>query len=78
MTRKKRYFHSFILFLLPGGKRRAEYIKKHKLYGSVGDNCSIMVRKIPYLSCLIHLHNNVRIASSVGFAMHDGELTALE
>lgn len=54
------------------GRKRAEFIRKHKLYGAVGQNCSIMKRKIPLYSNLIFLHDNVRIASNVGFVTHDG------
>lgn len=72
MTRRKRIFYSLLLLLLPGGgRKRAEFIRKHKIYGSVGENCSIMKRKIPLYSNLIHLHNNVIIASHVAFNTHD-------
>ena len=73
MTRKKRLFYWFVMSILPGGgKRIANFIRRHHIYGSVGENCSIMKRKVPLYSNLIFLHDNVRIASHVGFVTHDG------
>ena len=73
MNSRKRLLWSLILMLLPGGgRKRADFIRKHHLYGSVGKNCLIMKRKLPLYSNLIHLHDNVWVASSVGFITHDG------
>ena len=72
MTRKKRLFYWLVMSILPGGgKRIADFIRKHHIYGSVGKNCSIMKRKVPLYSNLIFLHDNVNIASHVGFVTHD-------
>ena len=71
MKRSKRLFHSFILFLTPSARKRTEYIRKHRLFGSVGKNCLIQNSKLPLYSNLIFLHDNVRIASNVGFITHD-------
>lgn len=72
MTRRKRLFYSLILFLLPGkGRERADFIRKHHLYGSVGENCMIQKRKLPLYSNLVFLHDNVWVASNVGFVTHD-------
>ena len=58
--------------LMPGsGKKTAEFIRKHHLYGNVGKNCMIMKKKLPLYSNLVFLHDNVRIASNVGFVTHD-------
>jgi acetyltransferase-like isoleucine patch superfamily enzyme len=57
--------------LTNNGSKRIEFLKKHHLYGSIGENCSIQKRKLPLYSNLIFLHNNVHIASSVGFVTHD-------
>lgn len=46
-------------------------MKKHHLYGSIGEHCSIQKWKLPLYSNLIYLHDNVRIASNVGFVTHD-------
>lgn len=72
MTLNKRLFWSIILMLRRGGGRStAEFIRKHHLYGSVGENCMIMKKKLPLYSNLVHLHNNVWVASNVGFVTHD-------
>jgi len=72
MKLNKRVFWSIILMLRRGGGRStAEFIRKHHLYGSVGENCMIMKRKLPLYSNLVHLHNNVWVASNVGFVTHD-------
>ena len=46
-------------------------MRMHHIYGSIGENCSIQKRKIPLYSNLIFLHDNVNIASNVGFVTHD-------
>lgn len=72
MKKLKRAIWNAIIILYPGdAKKRTEFIKKHHLLGSIGDNCSIQQRKIPLNPELIFLHNNVRIASNVGFGTHD-------
>lgn len=70
MNRVKRLFFSAISALLPG-KKRIAFMKKHRLYGSIGENCSIQKRKLPLYSNLVFLHNNVHVASNVGFVTHD-------
>ena len=51
--------------------KRISILKEHNLYGSIGENCYIEKRKLPLYSNLVFLHNNVHIASSVGFVTHD-------
>ncbi len=70
MNRLQRLFFSGLIAVLPGRKRTG-FIKKHRLYGSIGDNCSIQKRKLPLYSNLVFLHNNVHVASNVGFVTHD-------
>lgn len=71
MNRFKRMLFSTILMLTNSSSRRIALIKKHHLYGSIGDNCSIQKRKLPLYSNLVFLHNNVHVASNVGFVTHD-------
>lgn len=52
--------------------KRVNYLKRQKIFGAIGDNVSIMDRKIPLYAKLIRIHNNVRLASNVTFATHDG------
>lgn len=72
MNLRKRFFWSMILILRRGGGRStAEFIRKHHLYGMVGENCMIMKKKLPLYSNLVYLHDNVWVASNVGFVTHD-------
>lgn len=72
MKHYQRVFWSEILKLLPGGgKRKADFIRKHHLFGSIGKNCMIQKWKLPLHSELVFLHDNVWIASNVGFVTHD-------
>ena len=72
MTRKQRLFYWFLMLVLPGeAKRRTEFMRKHHIYGSIGQNCLIQKKKIPLYSNLIFIHDNVNIASNVGFVTHD-------
>ena len=72
MNLRKRKLLSLALMLLPGGgRKRADFIRKHHLYGSVGKNCMIMKKKLPLYSNLVFLHDNVWVASNVGFVTHD-------
>lgn len=57
--------------LTNNNSKRIAFIKKHHLYGSIGKNCYIQKRKLPLYSNLIFLHDNVHVASSVGFITHD-------
>lgn len=54
-----------------GVKSKTNLIIRHHLFGSVGKNCYIQRWKIPLHSELIFLHDNIKIASGVGFVTHD-------
>lgn len=71
MKKSKRILHTAVMLLIPSAHKRTEYMRKHNLYGSIGENCAIQKRKIPLYSNLIHIHDNVKIASNVGFVTHD-------
>lgn len=72
MNRFKRLAYSLLLSVIPNADVRTQFIKKHGLFGSVGENCMIMNYKLPLYSNLVYLHDNVRVASHVGFVTHDG------
>ena len=71
MKKWKRDLLSAVIAVIPGAGRRTRFMKKHRLYGAIGDKCVIQKRKLPLYSNLIYLHNNVKIASNVGFVTHD-------
>ena len=51
--------------------KRAEYLKKHKVFHSMGDRVMITSRKIPLYAKLISIGSNVWMASGVEFITHD-------
>lgn len=67
----KRIWYTFRLYLITSSGKRADFLKKHKVFGSIGENCTIVERKIPLHSELINIGNNVHIASKVLFITHD-------
>lgn len=71
MKKSERILYTGLLYLIPSAKKRTEFMRKHHLYGAIGENCSIQKRKLPLYSNLVFLHNNVKIASNVGFVTHD-------
>ena len=71
MNSRARLLWSAILCLIPSANKRTDFMRKHKLYGAIGQNCMIQKRKLPLYSNLVFLHDNVKIASNVGFVTHD-------
>lgn len=67
----KRLYHSLRLCLIPSAAARANYIRTHHLFAAMGENCTIMKRKLPLYPNLIRVGNNVRMASGVSFLTHD-------
>ena len=72
MKRLSKIYHTLVLALCPwGGHFIANYIRKHHIFGSVGENCSIQSRRLPIYPQLVFIHSNVIIASDVRFTVHD-------
>lgn len=67
----KRLWWTICTAFTRGGKRRADYARKNKIYGYVGENVSIQSRVIPIYSELIKFHNNIVVARNVDFCTHD-------
>lgn len=65
----KRLFQTMRLCTIRSPQKRAEYLKN--VFYSVGDNCTIMDRKVPLYPELISIGNNVHIASHVYLTTHD-------
>jgi len=51
--------------------KRAEYIKRNHIFGSVGENCRLPMMIIPLHSRQIFLGDNIEIASGVQLIVHD-------
>lgn len=66
-----RYWHMLRLYTIRSSMKRAEYMKKHGIFHSVGDRVMITSRKIPLYAKLISIGSNVWMASGVEFIPHD-------
>ena len=67
----KRMWHTLRLWMIRSSGARADYARKHSIYAGMGENVTIMDRKVPLYSELICFHNNIRVASKVSFITHD-------
>lgn len=67
----KRLWQTLRMFLTLSPGKRTKYLRDNKVFASLGENCSIMDRKIPLYANLIKMGNNVHIASKVDFIPHD-------
>jgi len=67
----KRVWHSMRLWTFKSAYKRADYLRKHKIYGAIGEGCSFQSRKIPLYPNLIKMGDNVRMAGNVSFLTHD-------
>jgi len=71
IKRSVRLYHSFRLLLIHGGAKRAAYLKKHNILGSIGDNCKWGPWLIPLYPKLIRLGNNVHVHKTARIVTHD-------
>lgn len=69
--RGKRMRQTLRLYLTLSVGKRTRYLKEKQIFASMGENCSIMDRKIPLYAKLIRIGNNVHVASNVTFITHD-------
>lgn len=56
---------------MKNGFQKAEYLKRHRIFAHMGENCFWQPINIPPEAKLIKLHNNVVVASEVLFITHD-------
>lgn len=68
---KKKVAISLKLMTLHNGYKKAEYLKKQKIFKEFGDMNFWYPRIIPADPELISVHNNVKIATDVYFCTHD-------
>lgn len=67
----KRVWRSMRLCLLTSGGKRAEYLRKNKVFSSMGEGCIFMGRKVPLYPKLIRIGSNVSMGPGVLFTTHD-------
>ena len=64
-------YHSTRLLLCRRPYKRAQYLKKHDILGSIGDNCRWGPWLLPLYPKLICLHNNVHVHKTAKIVTHD-------
>lgn len=69
--RGKRLRQTLRLYLTLSPSKRTQYLRDKHVFASMGENVSIMDRKIPLYANLIKLGSNVHIGSMVYFIPHD-------
>lgn len=69
--RKERLYHSIRLMMIQSSYKKADYVKKHDLLGSIGDECRWGPVLMPLYPKLIKLHNNVTIHKKALLITHD-------
>ncbi len=67
----KRLWQTLRLYSILEPTKRTEYLRKNKVFASLGNNCSIEDRTVPLYAKCIRIGNNVRIASHVLLVTHD-------
>ena len=67
----KRLIHTIAMMFLRSGKKRAAYLKKHHVFGGIGENCNFGPFLIPLYPELIKLHNNVIVHRKAVLVPHD-------
>lgn len=67
----KRLWQTMHLWIMRSSVDRVNYLKKNHIFGYLGENVTIMDRRVPLYANLIKIHNNVRIGSNVLFVTHD-------
>ena len=81
MNKLKKAWIVFNLFLCQNGFQRADYLKKNRIFGYIGENVYYHPIKIPSEPELVEIYDNVQITANVTFITHDiiaGMLNAME
>lgn len=69
--RASRMYHSIRLLLCRKPYKRAQYLKKNNILGSIGENCRWGPWLLPLYPKLIRLHNNVHVHKTARIVTHD-------
>ena len=57
--------------IIPSAEKRSKWLKKHHIFYEMGENVHFQPRFYPADAKFVKLHNNIAIASNVGFITHD-------
>lgn len=66
-----RHITALKLLTIRDGKKRAEYLKKKRLFHHIGNNVLYQPWKVPLEPYLVSIGDNVRITANVSFITHD-------
>ena len=67
----RRAIHTVRYLTLFRSHKRANYIRKHRIFGLIGRDVYLPFMVLPFRSEYIYIHNNVEIASGVKLVPHD-------
>ena len=68
---RKMFWLKFRYSLILTGEKRTVFLKRHRVFYSMGEKCHFQPRNLPADPQLIKLGNNVSVASDVVFITHD-------
>lgn len=66
----RRYYIRLMVLIIGDGCKKAEWLKKRKIFHHIGDNCFYKTTLLPAEPFLVCLHNNVSIAAGVRLVTH--------
>ncbi len=67
----ERLYHSLRLLAIRSPKQRAEYLKRNRILGGIGENCQWGPWFMPLYPKLIRLHDNVVVHKKARLVPHD-------
>lgn len=66
----RRYYIQFKLIAIRDGWKKARFIKKHKIFNKIGENCYYNPNILPAEQFLVEMGNNVVISAGVRLVTH--------
>lgn len=66
----QRYYRQYKLITIRDGWKKANWLKKHKVFYHVGDHCNYTPNILPAEPFLVCIHNNVVISAGVRLITH--------
>jgi len=66
----RRLYYQLMFLLIRNGSKKAIFIKKHKLFGCIGNRCFFTSSLFPAGEYLIEMGDNVIVAAGVRFVTH--------
>lgn len=66
----RRYYRQFKMITIRDGWKKARWLKKNKIFKSIGENCYYAPNILPAEPFLVELHNNVVISANVRLITH--------